>query len=124
MRVYLDENGYVYLHANDSDYCEGDFETVSDDFLTEHFLTHRKCYRYKDGKLEYDESHEQSVIEEEKKNHIRLLREQECFPFINRGWLWYQELSASNLLELTKWYKAWLDATETYIIPDKPKWLK
>ena len=55
--------------------------------------------------------------------HIRLRREKECFSVINRGKLWYNLLSNSQLNELDTWYRAWLDAPETMVIPNKPVWL-
>lgn len=54
---------------------------------------------------------------------IRQRRQIECFPYINRGRLWYAKLSDEQLIELSKWYDAWLNATETLIIPKKLKWL-
>lgn len=63
-------------------------------------------------------------IEEEKiRENIRKRRKDECFPYINRGRLWYSKLSDAQLIELSRWYQAWLDATDTKIIPKKPKWL-
>lgn len=64
-------------------------------------------------------------IEQEKKviDNIRKRRREECFPYINRGRLWYNKLSDYQLLELSRWYQAWLDATKTKKIPSKPEWL-
>ena len=62
-----------------------------------------------------------SIIE--MKAIIRSTRERECFPVINRGRLWYNLLTPEQYGELNKWYKDWLDAPETGIIPAKPKWL-
>lgn len=55
---------------------------------------------------------------------LRFIRAQECFPIINRGFLWYDSLSSSQKQELREWYQAWLDVSETQIIPEKPTWLK
>ena len=57
------------------------------------------------------------------KNELRVLREQMCFPIINRGQLWYSQLTSSQLEELENWYKAWLDVTISLQIPSKPSWL-
>ena len=54
---------------------------------------------------------------------LRHTRETQCFPIINRGALWYERLSAEQKEELNIWYQAWLDVTETGVIPEKPKWL-
>lgn len=55
---------------------------------------------------------------------LRIKREDECFPIINRGNLWYATLTEEQVAELDNWYMAWLDVTETKVIPKKPKWLK
>lgn len=57
-------------------------------------------------------------------NYLRSQREAECFEIINRGKLWYDTLTETQVKELTAWYKAWLDVTETKEIPTKPSWLK
>ena len=54
---------------------------------------------------------------------IRDLRQTECFSIINRGTLWYQSLTEAQLVELSQWYNAWLDAPETLVVPEKPSWL-
>lgn len=55
--------------------------------------------------------------------NLRNQREVECFPIINRGKLWYDTLTTEQVTELNEWYNAWLDVTETRIIPTKPSWL-
>lgn len=57
-------------------------------------------------------------------NQLRLQREEECFPIINRGYLWYMHLSESQMQEMNAWYQAWLDVTVTQIVPQKPEWLQ
>lgn len=60
---------------------------------------------------------------ENKKNSLRLRREQECFSIINRGALWYARLSEEQVQELEQWYNDWLNVTETLEVPEKPEWL-
>ncbi len=65
--------------------------------------------------------------EYEKQMHmlkLRQQREQECFSVINRGSLWYDTLTEEQKEELKIWYKAWLDVTETRVIPEKLEWIK
>ena len=62
--------------------------------------------------------------EEEIIQQLRDKRQEECFAIINRGQLWYNNLTTTQLEELNTWYNAWLDVTETKIIPTKPTWLK
>lgn len=54
---------------------------------------------------------------------LRRQREVECFPIINRGQLWHEALTEKQKTELKNWYSAWLNVTETLIIPDKLEWL-
>lgn len=55
---------------------------------------------------------------------LREKREKECFSVINRGYLWYATLTAEQKQELESWYHAWLDVTETKIVPQKLEWIK
>lgn len=55
---------------------------------------------------------------------LRRQREYECFPYINRGSLWYNTLTESQKAEFQEWYSSWLNVTETLIPPNKPEWLK
>lgn len=55
---------------------------------------------------------------------LRLRREVECFPYVNRGIIWYYTLTLEQKTELTDWYHLWLDVTISKEIPKKPEWLK
>lgn len=55
---------------------------------------------------------------------LRQRREEECFPIINRGQLWYEGLTELQTIELKQWYQDWLDCTETRIAPERLKWIK
>lgn len=55
---------------------------------------------------------------------LRNRRQNECFTVINRGQLWYNTLTEEKIEELNKWYKDWLDVTETKVVPRKPTWLE
>lgn len=63
-------------------------------------------------------------LQERKLTKLRSQRETECFPVINRGQLWYDTLTEAQKTELKVWYLAWLDVTETFIIPITPEWVK
>ena len=63
------------------------------------------------------------MIKNDYKALIRRRRAQECFPIINRGFLWYDRLTIEQLDELASWYQAWLDAPRTKIIPESPSWI-
>lgn len=66
----------------------------------------------------------QEELLERKKEQLRARREQECFSIINRGSLWYDNLSGVQLEELEEWYHKWLMAPQTLEVPEKPEWLK
>lgn len=116
MKLQLDKEGYVIGYAllgemsNSVDY--GD--VLPDDFEEE--FSH---YRLTDGVLEKLSGY----ISEADRQAIRFRRERECFKIVDRP-LWLQALSPAHFLELTAWYKKWLDAPETGIIPACPDWLE
>ena len=66
----------------------------------------------------------QKQNEEFELQNLRQQREQECFSIINRGKLWYDNLTEEQLIELNTWYNAWLDVTETKVMPERPSWIK
>lgn len=61
---------------------------------------------------------------ETKKQALRQLREKECYAFVNRGEVWYKRLTEEQKTEFDIWYQSWLDVTKTFVIPNKPFWLK
>ena len=63
-------------------------------------------------------------ILENKKNNLRERREVECFSIINRGQLWYDNLTQEQIAELDVWYNDWLNVTITLEEPKKLSWLK
>ena len=50
----------------------------------------------------------------------------ECFEIINRGKLWYDSLTATQITELKAWYQEWLDIPIKPLdyMPVKPDWIK
>lgn len=76
-----------------------------------------ETYEYEDIKIY------KPYTEEEFKNNLRAKRETECFPIINRGQLWYDTLTEAQKAELKEWYIAWLDVTDTLVVPNKPDWI-
>lgn len=56
-------------------------------------------------------------------DELRKKRAKECFPIVDRGELWYNNLTDEQYKELKDWRQAWLDVTETMIIPTAPKWI-
>lgn len=71
---------------------------------------------YKAAEMAY--KHEREIED------LRRRRERECFSVINRGEPWYRTLTDEQKAELDVWYAAWLDVTETEVIPEELKWLR
>lgn len=120
MKVTLDENGYVREWALVGD--NGGIDVPEPEDL-EMFMECASGYKVVNGILMKDVEKDKIVRTELQKNHLRDRRKIECFPFINRGQLWYASLSVAQLAELTAWYTAWLKVTDTMEIPERPTWL-
>ena len=123
MRVILNEQGYVHEYA-----LVGEFGTPSlvvdepEDIVD--FENNYGSYYIANGVLV--KNHDKQVeLEDERLLHdLRLQREKACFPYVNRGYLWYSKLTDEQKSELADWYQAWLDVTDTKIVPEAPTWLK
>ncbi len=61
--------------------------------------------------------------EEEQLERLRRERARVCFSVINRGQAWYATLTPEQNEELQAWYRAWLDVTETKVVPETPSWI-
>lgn len=122
MKVLTDENGYVASYALVGELPDSKEVTEPEDMTG--FAEHFASYRIRDGNLELDSGRLSSESTESVKAELRQRREAECFPFINRGKLWYDTLTDSLMQELQAWYKAWLDVTDTGQVPERPGWLK
>lgn len=123
MQVILNEQGYVKAYA-----LIGTFGTASvtvdepediNDF-EEHYGSY---YLSKDNKLVKSDNKQKEIENNRQLTSLRDQREKICFPYINRGELWYSKLSAEQREELVVWYQAWLDVTDTKAIPVAPTWL-
>lgn len=121
MRITTDEKGYVtgWSIAGDE---EGTLCQVPADF--DRFAVFYPAYRLENGKLTEDPEALAVLQEQYRKEEIRRQREERCFPYINRGNLWYERLSREQLDGLKAWYQAWLDAPETLEIPGSLSWLE
>lgn len=124
MQVILNEQGYVMAYA-----LVGDFGTPSvtvnepeniDDFEN----NCRSYYLSKDGILVKSDDRQKEIEEQRELTNLRTQREKICFPYINRGEMWYSKLTEEQKDELGTWYQAWLDVTSTKVIPEAPDWLK
>jgi hypothetical protein len=122
MKVILDKENYVLGYAFIGDL---DNSIEVEDFEFKHDCNY---YKYDKGNIIYDKNRYDLAVKNDLEANvlemIRLNRQSECFSIINRGKLWYDILTAKQIEELDEWYKAWLNAPETLIEPDKPIWLK
>ena len=122
MQITTDEKGFVRCFAYVGNLANSIEVPEPEDF--ERFLNQFYAFRLQDGHLVYDSEAYEAHVTEETKEEYRHRREKECFSVINRGQLWYESVSLTQLLELRQWYKAWLNVTETMVIPEKPAWLE
>lgn len=123
MQVILNEQGFVDSYA-----LIGGFESpslvVDEPEDIEDFQVNYRSYYLSDGNMLIKNNEKQAELENNKVlSNLRSQREKICFPYINRGELWYSRLSNTQKAELSTWYQAWLDITETKIIPETPIWL-
>lgn len=115
-------NGYITGYAALGGFPDG--IEVSEELIQSLDSDKIGYYRYENGQAVLDEEKFNAAKETEQLAKLRARRESECFPVINRGQLWYEKLSDEQKTELSAWYQAWLDVTETRAAPESPLWLK
>ena len=133
MRILLDENGYIKEWAmcpkGEGHVCleDGieidDIIDASDEESINNFYNEFQSYRIVDDVLVKDDNKMEEIVVERKKDNLRGRRENECFSVINRGAAWYNTLTNEQSIELSVWYKAWLDVTDTMVVPECPEWI-
>lgn len=121
MQVLLDEQGFIKSFATIGELVDGIEIPEPEDAA--HFSECFTAYKVQNGTAIFDKERQTSQEQEQKKASLRLQRETDCFSVINRGQLWYEGITLPQLLELRSWYKAWLNVTETLVVPKKPAWL-
>ena len=121
MKILIDENKYLTCFCIDAELDGGiEVETPED---IDVFIDTFRAYKYENGILVLDNDRLETVNGERMVNVLRHKREKACFQYINRGEMWYSRLSTEQKAELDVWYQAWLDVTETKVIPAMPEWL-
>lgn len=121
MKILIDENKYLTCFCVDAELNDSiEIETPED---IDTFADVFRAYKYENGSLILDQNKLEVLNEERVIDNLRHKREKICFPYINRGDLWYGRLTNEQKEELNTWYGAWLDITDTKIIPEKPQWL-
>lgn len=123
MQIVLDEYGYVKAYALVGEISDVS-ATVNDPADIDDFEENYRSYYLSDKNTLIKSADKQLEINNERKlTDLRHKREKQCFPYINRGQLWYSKLTDAQKDELDAWYQAWLDVTDTKIIPELPVWL-
>lgn len=121
MFITINEEGYVESYATVGTINNGtEIEAPSN---LGHFKEHFRAYKTANNALVFDSQKEAEIEQEERREQLRILREAECFSYVDRSQFWYDSLSSSQLEELHAWYEAWLNVTETLTIPERPAWL-
>lgn len=120
--VNFDDEGYV----KDYILIGGVDDGIRVDRLAESIETDAvkiRSHKLVDGKLIFDTERFDYLMKQKHITRLRFIREEECFAVINRGEVWYRTLAEEQKNELQIWYEAWLDITETLVIPEKPTWI-
>ena len=121
MKILIDENKYLTCFCIDAELNGGiEVETPKD---IDAFIDVFTAYRYDNGNLVLDQSRLDALDAERINNNLRHQRDKVCFPYINRGYIWYNKLTDAQKNELDVWYQAWLDVTDTMVVPETPAWL-
>jgi hypothetical protein len=123
-KIYYNEEGWVcerYPQDIEIENHDRYIEVGKEDFDKSLGTKNHHAWRVVDGKLveeRYAETPEEELLE-----NLRGLREEICFPVINRGHLWHESLTPEQRKELMTWYQAWLEVTKTKTEPIPPDWL-
>ena len=123
MQVILNEQGYVKAYALIGGFGSPSVFVSEPENLDDFENNYRSYYLSEDGALIKSDDRQKEIENERELVSLRSQREKVCFPYINRGYLWYGKLTDEQKEELDDWYQAWLDVTDTKIAPKAPEWL-
>ncbi len=122
MKIYYNKDGWLCHRAPCDFQDEVGFIDVSEEEYQKTLCTEKNfAWKVVNGTLtnvRVSEMTESEVLEE-----LRHLRENECFQIVNRGVVWYNTLTETQLNEINVWYKKWLDVTITKTVPTRPSWI-
>ena len=122
MQVILNEQGYVKAYALVGSFGEPSVYVDEPENL-EDFENNYGSYYLSGNALVKNDVMQMEIETRRELTYLRAQREKACFPYVNRGSLWYNKLTNEQKEELDTWYQAWLDVTETRTIPETPEWL-
>ena len=123
MQVILDGQGYVKAYALVGGFGSPSVAANEPEDLDDFENNYRSYYLSEDNILVKSNDKQKEIEEQRELISLRTQREKVCFPYINRGEMWYSRLSADQKDELNVWYQAWLDVTNTKVVPKTPEWL-
>jgi len=125
--IQVDVEGYITAVAQEA--YDGHMETnlTMNDFMEKYGNENVTdgSHKYINGEILSDGGTERSraIYNENLKAELRSRRSYECYPIVNRGQVWYDNLTPDQKLELSRWYEDWLNVTATLEVPAKPVWL-
>ena len=123
MQIVLNEQGFVEAYALVGRFGSDAIEVAEPENLVDFEENYRSYCLSDDGVLVKNEDKLNEILENRTLAALRKEREKACFPYVNRGELWYGRLSDEQKAELSTWYQAWLDVTDTKVVPATPEWL-
>lgn len=124
MQVILNEQGFVDAYALIGSFGANAVTVNEPADINDFENNYNSYYLSNDNMLVKNIDKQKEIMAEMELASLRSQREKVCFPYINRGDLWYSKLTDVQNEELGAWYQAWLDVTETKVVPEKPEWLK
>ena len=123
MQVILNEQGYVQSYALVGSFGSGAITVKKPENLDDFENNYRSYYLSDDKTLVKSDDRQKEIEDQRELAYLRSQRDKACLPYVNRGELWYSKLTAEQRDELDVWYQAWLDVTNTRVIPEAPAWL-
>ena len=123
MQIILNEQGYVHDYAIIGGFGSLSVTVVEPENLDDFERNYGSYCLSENGMLIKNDDKQKEIKNQKELASLRSQREKTCFPYVNRGEIWYSRLTAEQKEELNKWYQAWLDVTYTKAIPEKPEWL-
>lgn len=123
MQIILDEKGYVRAYATIGGFGTPSVTVSEPDNLDDFEMNYRSYHLSNNGKLVKSDDKQKEIEDQRVVTDLRKQREKICFPYINRGALWYEFLTDEQKEELKVWYQQWLEVTDTRVVPDTPTWL-
>ena len=129
MKIKCNLNGQILaVQTDDLSYVSGLedsslYEWQQIENYPQNFLNKIQYYSYLFGNFIFDNEKFEQDQQFDLIENLRRRRETECFSVINRGKLWYDNLTNQQLEQLQNWYQAWLNVTETLQPPEYLGWL-